>query len=243
MIRQVLDNHQVLAQRLLSIEIGLNTEQPLTSQFPKTSEHVPEAIQRNAGGFAFEEVLQNSWVYKRSDRRGDSGAFSVISAAGRTASWSMLSGLSLSDNISIIAVQALPVYANDLSNSEVYQFGEFSDSGLNTNDEAETKSPQDSPNWAHTFRGRLSRVTAGLITKLPRKLPENLDISPDAVPANRVFGVALRQSIYYANVAISLVDANGTSYIFGYVPVVVAKIGVFIKERGRFMVYEWSQSI
>ena len=54
----------------------------------------------------------------------------MISAAGRTAAWSMLSGLSLSDNISIIAVQALPVYAHDLSNSEVYQFGEFNDSAV-----------------------------------------------------------------------------------------------------------------
>jgi hypothetical protein len=130
MIRQVLDNHQVLAQRLLSIEIGLNIEQPLSSYLPQASEQVSQNLQRTAEGFAFEEVLQNSWVYQRSDRRSDGGAFSVISAAGRTASWSMLSGLSLSDNISIIAVQALPVYAHDLSNSEVYQFGEFNDSAI-----------------------------------------------------------------------------------------------------------------
>jgi hypothetical protein len=130
MIQQLLDNHRVLAQRLLSIEIGLNIEQPLTSHLPETSEPTPGTIQRNAGGFAFEEVLKNSWVYQRSDRRGDSGSFSVISSAGRTASWSMLSGLSLSDNISIVAFQALPVYAYDLSNAEVYQFGEFNDSDV-----------------------------------------------------------------------------------------------------------------
>ena len=130
MIQQVLDNHQVLAQRLLSIEIGLNVEQSLTSHLLESKEHVPESIQRNSRGFAFEEVLQNSWVYKRSDGRSDSGAFSVISSAGRTASWSMLSGLSLSDNVSIIAVQALPVYAHDLNNAEIYQFGEFNHSGV-----------------------------------------------------------------------------------------------------------------
>ena len=49
-----------------------------------------------------------------------------------------------------------------------------------------------------------------------------------------IFGVPLRQSITYANVAISLVDAEGKSYIYGYVPIVVAKCGVYLKEKGRF---------
>lgn len=47
-----------------------------------------------------------------------------------------------------------------------------------------------------------------------------------------IFGVPLRQSITYANVAISLVDDDGRSYIYGYVPIVVAKCGVFLKEKG-----------
>lgn len=47
-----------------------------------------------------------------------------------------------------------------------------------------------------------------------------------------IFGVPLRQSIAYANVAISLVDAEGKSYIYGYVPIVVAKCGVYLKEKG-----------
>ena len=42
----------------------------------------------------------------------------------------------------------------------------------------------------------------------------------------------LRHSITYANVAISLIDENGESYIYGYVPIVVAKCGVFLKEKG-----------
>ena len=48
-----------------------------------------------------------------------------------------------------------------------------------------------------------------------------------------IFGVALRQSITYANVAISLVDGEGKSYIYGYVPIVVAKCGVYLKEKGK----------
>ncbi|KAI1196160.1 hypothetical protein F5X97DRAFT_221218 [Nemania serpens] len=45
-----------------------------------------------------------------------------------------------------------------------------------------------------------------------------------------IFGVPLRISIPYANVAISL-EENGENYIYGYVPIVVAKCGVFLKEK------------
>ncbi|KAL8782168.1 MAG: hypothetical protein Q9213_005639 [Squamulea squamosa] len=46
-----------------------------------------------------------------------------------------------------------------------------------------------------------------------------------------IFGVALHDSIRYANVAISLTNEQGESYIYGYVPIVVAKCGVFLKEK------------
>ena len=51
------------------------------------------------------------------------------------------------------------------------------------------------------------------------------------VPAG-IFGVPLHESIIYANVAISLTDDAGESFIYGYVPIVVAKCGVFLKEKG-----------
>jgi hypothetical protein len=47
-----------------------------------------------------------------------------------------------------------------------------------------------------------------------------------------IFGVPLQDSIKYANVAISLMDEDGKSFIYGYVPIVVAKCGVFLKEKG-----------
>lgn len=46
-----------------------------------------------------------------------------------------------------------------------------------------------------------------------------------------IFGVPLDKSITYANVAISLFNEGGESYIYGYVPIVVAKCGVFLKEK------------
>lgn len=48
-----------------------------------------------------------------------------------------------------------------------------------------------------------------------------------------IFGVPLHVSIKYANVAISLMNEQGESFIYGYVPIVVAKCGVFLKEKGR----------
>ncbi|KAJ5824696.1 Rho GTPase activation protein [Penicillium robsamsonii] len=46
-----------------------------------------------------------------------------------------------------------------------------------------------------------------------------------------IFGVPLNVSIKYANVAISLTNDHGQSSIYGYVPIVVAKCGVFLKEK------------
>lgn len=69
------------------------------------------------------------------------------------------------------------------------------------------------------------------VTNIKSKLTSEI---PESQPTG-IFGVPLRQSIAYANVAISLVDAQGQSYIYGYVPIVVAKCGVYLKEKGLLM--------
>lgn len=48
---------------------------------------------------------------------------------------------------------------------------------------------------------------------------------------NRVFGVPLRQSLKYASVAISIAGEDGQQYVWGYVPVVVAKVGLYLKDN------------
>ncbi|KAH7326408.1 hypothetical protein B0I35DRAFT_405656 [Stachybotrys elegans] len=63
------------------------------------------------------------------------------------------------------------------------------------------------------------------------KIPSKHQETQDNREHVGIFGVPLRQSITYANVAISLIDENGQSYIYGYVPIVVAKCGVFLKEK------------
>ncbi|TRX94784.1 hypothetical protein FHL15_004245 [Xylaria flabelliformis] len=64
----------------------------------------------------------------------------------------------------------------------------------------------------------------------PARHHETRDAQTDTRPPG-IFGVPLRQSITYANVAISLIDEHGQSYIYGYVPIVVAKCGVYLKEK------------
>ena len=80
---------------------------------------------------------------------------------------------------------------------------------------------------SHFFSGltfsRLSLPSSGQSTKQTMNAVEQ---------PTGIFGVPLRQSITYANVAISLVDPEGKSYIYGYVPIVVAKCGVYLKEKG-----------
>ncbi|TDL25720.1 Rho GTPase activation protein [Rickenella mellea] len=49
--------------------------------------------------------------------------------------------------------------------------------------------------------------------------------------AHPVFGVPLRESLHYASVQISTANADGELYVWGYIPVVVAKCGLYLKEN------------
>lgn len=49
---------------------------------------------------------------------------------------------------------------------------------------------------------------------------------------DRVFGEPLRKSLKYASVAISMTGDDGNQYVWGYVPIIVAKVGLFLKEHG-----------
>uniref|UniRef100_A0A060TC99 ARAD1D34584p n=1 Tax=Blastobotrys adeninivorans TaxID=409370 RepID=A0A060TC99_BLAAD len=56
-----------------------------------------------------------------------------------------------------------------------------------------------------------------------------------AIPAqyqeSPIFGVPLAVSIQYAKVSISLSDPSGDQFVYGYIPIVVAKCGVFLKKN------------
>ncbi|KAJ7096515.1 Rho GTPase activation protein [Mycena belliarum] len=52
-----------------------------------------------------------------------------------------------------------------------------------------------------------------------------------AEPVHTVFGKPLKESLKYASVQISTANANGELYVWGYIPVVVAKCGLYLKEN------------
>ncbi|KAG8712396.1 hypothetical protein FRC11_000258 [Ceratobasidium sp. 423] len=52
-----------------------------------------------------------------------------------------------------------------------------------------------------------------------------------------VFGIPLRESLRYASVQISTANPQGELYVWGYIPVVVAKCGLFLKENGTFILF------
>ncbi|KAG8967500.1 hypothetical protein FRC03_009877 [Tulasnella sp. 419] len=55
---------------------------------------------------------------------------------------------------------------------------------------------------------------------------------PKLSSGSTVFGIPLRESLRYASVHISTANAAGELYVWGYIPVVVAKCGLYLKEHG-----------
>ena len=78
---------------------------------------------------------------------------------------------------------------------------------------------------------RFSQQDAVLLSFIHWSCENSTDTQAEPV-GRGIFGVPLPQSILYANVAISLTNDQGESFIYGYVPIVVAKCGVFLKEKG-----------
>ncbi|POS83430.1 RhoGAP-domain-containing protein [Erysiphe pulchra] len=56
-------------------------------------------------------------------------------------------------------------------------------------------------------------------------------IDQNAEQSTGIFGVPLRKSITYANVSIFFVNDEGKKNVYGYVPIVVAKCGVYLKAK------------
>jgi hypothetical protein len=183
--------------------------------------------ERNQYGFAFEEDLLASRVYKRplfSNSRE-----SLLTSAARSTASSILSALSISD-VSNISILAVPIYAHEISNSRRYTFGDLHPKMLKIEEELSSTKPAEDNSKENKWGGlafalrRRRRVKASVL--------ETSSASPLGV-----FGVSLKTSIKYANVSISLTNEDGEHFIYGYIPMIVAKAGVFLKETGEF---SWS---
>jgi hypothetical protein len=66
----------------------------------------------------------------------------------------------------------------------------------------------------------------------PEVAPKGRDIYPFVVTVIGIFGVSLNTSIQYAYVNISITNPAGNSEVYGRIPIIVAKCGVFLKEKG-----------
>lgn len=147
-----------------------------------------------------------------------------MSLASRTASWSMLSGLSLSE-VSHIGTQVNPMNASDITKKDAYSF-----------------TPPDSRT---TLRRLRSLLLCQFLTR-PRVMeackeahcakslrvfdsrPKNQPLPPAMTTVSAAdtvyqmsFGAALVGSVHHANVPISLLDENGKNHIYGYIPFII----------------------
>jgi hypothetical protein len=66
----------------------------------------------------------------------------------------------------------------------------------------------------------------GFKSKTPFKKGDEPEVAPKGI-----FGVSLTSSIQYAYVNISITNASGNSEVYGRIPIIVAKCGVFLKEK------------
>ena len=223
----MLSSHEKLAQRLASFEMTVAPAIDALAQGDNARLSATESIKRNQFGFVFEEELNGSWVYQRAARQMD-GSSSVISSAGRTASWSMLTGLSLSD-ISNLAVLALPVYAEDISNRELYQFGQVHVDALRRDVALTTVFEQTSNIMGSRSLSKLAS------TKLRRSSSGKPAIEADSGPKS-IFGVPLQSSLEVARFPARVVrsDLGEKFLIWGCVPTVVARCCAYIKEEGKY---------
>ncbi|KAF7513794.1 hypothetical protein GJ744_007845 [Endocarpon pusillum] len=223
LVENMLTGHERLAQRLASFETTVAPSIDIQTQRDDARLSTTSSIRENQFGFVFEEALKKSWVYQRAARNID-GSSSLFSSAGRTASWSILTGLSLSD-ISNIAVLSLPIYAEDISNREMYQFGEVDIDTLKRDHSLKTVVEQ---KGGVVGLSRLNKIASTRLRRNPSVRPA----IEDELGLNAVFGVPLLYSIEASCVATLGVRKNRKQFISGHVPTVVATCCAYIREEG-----------
>jgi len=229
LVQQSLERYAFLGQRLAALELGAVGYEPKPPSIPDVpAGKIPE-VNAQVRTFAFEEVLMTSRAY-RGMTFDSSDTLSMLSSAGRTASWSMLSGLSLSE-ISRIAILAIPIYPSDLSNEHVYDFEPSSFDDL-----ADAATPLILPAPDPREKTLAKRFLSKLIPVTRQKPSIPVTQAPELDPPSKMFGQSLQSSLQIANVVISVTGEDNETKIYGYIPIVVAKAGVFIKEAGTFEV-------
>lgn len=118
-LEESMDTATIASRRMSFLTLVEDTSQGIASEQSHPSIAETDST-IGVSKFDFEDDLEASRAYRRAQR--DTMDFSFRSSIARSNSWSVFSGLSLGD-ISIMAVIALPVYQEDLTNPEHYDFG------------------------------------------------------------------------------------------------------------------------
>lgn len=87
------------------------------------------------------------------------------------------------------------------------------------------------PYLPHQSRSSGAITTSSTGKTLASKSENPMNMIPSDLRDSPIFGVELHRSIQYANVSISLSDPSGEQFVYGYIPIVVAKCGVYLKKN------------
>jgi hypothetical protein len=103
---------------------------------------------------------------------------------------------------------------------------------MTDSDSSAAPTKQSLRSWWSKFTSKASppnRTSASLMT------PSSSSTGALAGNPDGVFGVSLARSLRYASVAISMMGTDGKARIYGFVPIIVAKCGLFLKDNGAFI--------
>jgi hypothetical protein len=181
LITQMLESNQDLAERIRGLEregsliskarsdIILGDEVSTVFRASPERESMLESGDTPVKRFAFEDDLESSRVYSKAIYRFSQ--LSIESTALYTTALSVFSKLSLSQ-VSSISFYALPVYAVDLHNSDLYVFGEDGGALLDLTATPATtpkglRRPEDEKSRFPIY-GKLPRASASLAVKPKR---------------------------------------------------------------------------
>lgn len=227
-MQRTLEQHEFLRQRLTALELReLGYTATSCSKSADDEPTVQGGATEQADGirtFAFEDTLNTSRPYRNATGDSDD-ALSIVSSAGRTGSWSTVSGLSLSE-ISHIAILAIPIYPSDINNRDAYVF----DMEVAMEGELSAATPPSSDGFSFPHVESLGQLTVR--ERLVIRLEEIFKVERP----RGVFGVPLHQSIDYAYLQNWRPTVESGLELRSYmIPIVIGSAGKYIKERGELI--------
>ena len=166
-------------------------------------------------GRAFEDLLYRSRVYRHAAKRLSRFSTDETSILAH----SFCSTLTLGE-VSNIAFCALPVYANEISNSTCYTFG------LNTLRHLKEDDEEKGIWWqvAKLKASPMPRKSSKTATRFGTPTP------PDSLRAN---SSASSRGVRMVHVVICIANSDGISHVYGQLPLAVHECQRFLNEEGK----------